>query len=192
MLKKKQRKNLLLRNQENFTLIAQVYRRQNTWSSVCINHLSLSILYWSGLDLILQDLWGKLYFTLYWLSLHIRAYTHTQNPFFCLSTEFCFLSTCLIVISVPERVAERLEPSDDSSGPSLIDYSERRSLPISIPDYQTVDNNGEKYVVSLPFSTWCFSALLFLSHALCLYYEPYHVQCFCFTSLTLNYPSPVL
>ncbi|XP_029643581.1 sorting nexin-27 isoform X1 [Octopus sinensis] len=53
----------------------------------------------------------------------------------------------LTVISVPERVAERLEPSDDSSGPSLIDYSERRSLPISIPDYQSVENNGEKYVV---------------------------------------------
>ncbi|GAB1606124.1 sorting nexin-27-like isoform X1 [Argonauta hians] len=53
----------------------------------------------------------------------------------------------LTVISVPDRVAERLEPSDDSSGPSLIDYSERRSLPISIPDYQSVETNGEKYVV---------------------------------------------
>ncbi|XP_033749898.1 sorting nexin-27-like isoform X1 [Pecten maximus] len=53
----------------------------------------------------------------------------------------------LTVISVPEQVAERLEPSDDSSGPSYIDYSERRSLPISIPDYQTVESNGEKFVV---------------------------------------------
>ena len=53
------------------------------------------------------------------------------------------------VISVPEQVAERLEPSDDSSGPSYIDYSERRSLPISIPDYQTVEQGGEKFVVSV-------------------------------------------
>ncbi|XP_067665177.1 sorting nexin-27-like [Haliotis asinina] len=53
----------------------------------------------------------------------------------------------LTVISVPEQVAEKLEPSDDSSGPSYIDYSERRSLPISIPDYHTVEKDGEKFVV---------------------------------------------
>ena len=44
-------------------------------------------------------------------------------------------------------MAEKLEPSDDSSGPSVIDYTEKRSLPITIPDYQTLENNGEKYVV---------------------------------------------
>lgn len=52
------------------------------------------------------------------------------------------------MISVPDQVAERLEPSDDSSGPSYIDYSERRSLPISIPDYQAIESAGEKFVVS--------------------------------------------
>ncbi|XP_076443593.1 sorting nexin-27-like [Babylonia areolata] len=53
----------------------------------------------------------------------------------------------LTVIWVPDQVAEKLEPSDDSSGPSYIDYSERRSLPISIPDYQNVAHGGEKFVV---------------------------------------------
>lgn len=53
------------------------------------------------------------------------------------------------MISVPHHTVERLEPSDDSSGPSAIDYSERRSLPVTIPDYQTVDRNGEHFVVSL-------------------------------------------
>ncbi|CAH1797029.1 unnamed protein product [Owenia fusiformis] len=53
----------------------------------------------------------------------------------------------LTIISVPRTVAERLEPSDDSSGPSMIDYSERRSLPISIPDHQVIDTMAEKYVV---------------------------------------------
>ena len=53
------------------------------------------------------------------------------------------------VISVPRQVAERLEPSDDSSGPSLVDYSEKRSLPISIPDYLSMEKHGEKYVVSI-------------------------------------------
>ena len=57
------------------------------------------------------------------------------------------LNTVFLVISVPRQVAERLEPSDDSSGPSLIDYSEKRSLPISIPDYQTITNHGEHFVV---------------------------------------------
>ncbi|XP_064648615.1 sorting nexin-27-like isoform X3 [Lineus longissimus] len=53
----------------------------------------------------------------------------------------------LTVISVPRQVAEKLEPSDESSGPSLIDYSEKRTLPISIPDYQTIERIGERFVV---------------------------------------------
>ncbi|CAL1544897.1 unnamed protein product [Lymnaea stagnalis] len=56
-------------------------------------------------------------------------------------------SLTLTVISVPEQVAEKLEPSDDSSGPSYIDYSERRSLPISIPDCNYLDHYGDKHVV---------------------------------------------
>ena len=52
------------------------------------------------------------------------------------------------MISVPEQVAEKLEPSDDSSGPSYIDYSERRSLPISIPDCNYLEQYGDKHVVS--------------------------------------------
>ncbi|XP_005098481.1 sorting nexin-27 [Aplysia californica] len=56
-------------------------------------------------------------------------------------------SLTLTVISVPEQVAEKLEPSDDSSGPSYIDYSERRSLPISIPDCNFMEQYGDKHVV---------------------------------------------
>ncbi|GFS38263.1 sorting nexin-27 [Trichonephila inaurata madagascariensis] len=52
----------------------------------------------------------------------------------------------LTIISVTAQEAERLEPSDDSSGYSYIDYSEKRSLPISIPDYNWVEK-GDKYVV---------------------------------------------
>ncbi|KAF2358919.1 Ras-associating (RA) domain [Trinorchestia longiramus] len=54
----------------------------------------------------------------------------------------------LTVISVSQKEAERLEPSDETSGFSYIDYSEKRSLPISIPDYSLVESRtGEKYVV---------------------------------------------
>ncbi|KAH6937559.1 hypothetical protein HPB50_001712 [Hyalomma asiaticum] len=53
----------------------------------------------------------------------------------------------LTVISVTAQEAERLEPSDDSSGVSYIDYSEKRSLPISIPDYNYLERSNDKFVV---------------------------------------------
>nr|XP_042901715.1 sorting nexin-27 [Parasteatoda tepidariorum] len=52
----------------------------------------------------------------------------------------------LTIISVTAQEAERLEPSDESSGYSYIDYSEKRSLPISIPDYNWIEK-GDKFVV---------------------------------------------
>lgn len=39
-----------------------------------------------------------------------------------------------------------MEPQDDQGGYSYIDYSEKRSLPISIPDYNTINRNGERYI----------------------------------------------
>lgn len=53
----------------------------------------------------------------------------------------------LTVISVTPQEAERLEPSEDQSTYNYIDYSDKRSLPISVPDYHTVDKDGDKYVV---------------------------------------------
>jgi len=55
------------------------------------------------------------------------------------------------VISVPRTVADNLDQSDDSSGQAQIDYSEKRSLPISIPDYRTVQHTSERYVVCINF-----------------------------------------
>jgi sorting nexin-27 len=45
------------------------------------------------------------------------------------------------------KEAEKLEPGDESSSYSYFDYSEKRSLPISIPDYNYNERNGDKYVV---------------------------------------------
>ncbi|KAL5277737.1 SNX27 family protein [Megaselia abdita] len=53
----------------------------------------------------------------------------------------------LTVISVTQQEAERLEPQEDNSAYSYIDYSEKRSLPISIPDYNIVNRNGERFIV---------------------------------------------
>ncbi|XP_050312362.1 sorting nexin-27 [Anthonomus grandis grandis] len=50
----------------------------------------------------------------------------------------------LTVISVTQQEAERLEPLDDSQ--IYYDYSEKRSLPISIPDHHYSERGGERYV----------------------------------------------
>lgn len=52
----------------------------------------------------------------------------------------------LEVISVTQQEAERLEPSEEGQGYSYIDYSEKRSLPISIPDYKHNERGGDRYV----------------------------------------------
>ena len=55
------------------------------------------------------------------------------------------------MIAVPPEPAQ---PSSihsyhsDDSGEHNYDYSERRTLPISIPDHQTIDTGVEKFVVS--------------------------------------------
>ncbi|XP_003745088.1 sorting nexin-27 [Galendromus occidentalis] len=53
----------------------------------------------------------------------------------------------LTVISVTAQEAERLEPQEDSGGISYMDYSEKRSLPISIPDYTWCERGGEKFAI---------------------------------------------
>ncbi|XP_059479043.1 sorting nexin-27 isoform X1 [Neocloeon triangulifer] len=53
----------------------------------------------------------------------------------------------LTVISVTAQEAERLEPNEDPVNYNFIDYTEKRSLPISIPDYHYLDRRGEKFVV---------------------------------------------
>jgi sorting nexin-27 len=74
---------------------------------------------------------------------NVEGATHKQVVDLIKSGGDCLTLT---VISVTPQEADRLEPSDDS-GYSYIDYSEKRSLPISIPDYSIVTRNGEKYVV---------------------------------------------
>lgn len=54
----------------------------------------------------------------------------------------------LTVISVSPQEAERLEPQDEASCNSYVDYSEKRSLPISIPDYCIINKSGEREYVA--------------------------------------------
>ncbi|XP_061414657.1 sorting nexin-27-like isoform X2 [Lethenteron reissneri] len=52
----------------------------------------------------------------------------------------------LSVLSVPPQEAERLDPSDESSGHSGYDYGEKRAVPISVPSYKHVERHGERFV----------------------------------------------
>ena len=77
----------------------------------------------------------------------------------CMNNSWLQPMTCqppVSVISMPRHLCERLDPSDDSSGGSVIDYSEKRSLPISIPDYQTTEHGSERFVVRHLSMEICF------------------------------------
>ncbi|XP_031635857.1 sorting nexin-27 [Contarinia nasturtii] len=73
---------------------------------------------------------------------NVEGATHKQVVDLIKSGGDCLTLT---VISVTQQEAEKLEPQDEP-GYSYIDYSEKRSLPISIPDYNTVNRNGERYI----------------------------------------------
>lgn len=59
----------------------------------------------------------------------------------------------IAVIAAPKEVLASVEParrpsyhSDDSNEPGY-DYTERRTLPITIRDYSTIQNDVDKFVV---------------------------------------------
>lgn len=57
-------------------------------------------------------------------------------------------SLTLAVISLPASEVDRLEPPETAGCPvQYVDYSEKRSLPITVPDYRHVQEAGEKFVV---------------------------------------------
>lgn len=88
-------------------------------------------------------------------------------------------SLTLTVISVPNyRDQERTENSEDSSGYSNYDYSDRKPLPITVPDYQSVSEGTDKFVVTLlqNYSMVCIAAppppsLAYTSQPLHLYFN---------------------
>ena len=56
----------------------------------------------------------------------------------------------LLVISIAPEVAEKLEQIPDTTNGSSsigIDYSDKRSLPLTVPEYKYVEKYGDKYVV---------------------------------------------
>ncbi|XP_062530765.1 sorting nexin-27 isoform X2 [Bombyx mori] len=91
---------------------------------------------------------------------NVEGSTHRQVVDLIKSGGDCLTLT---VISVTQREAERLEPCDDSSAPVGViggaansratvyqryDYTDKRSLPVSIPDYRIVmeRNTGRSYI----------------------------------------------
>lgn len=55
----------------------------------------------------------------------------------------------MVVISVTPSEARKLDgPTDVIGSRDYVDYGERKSIPLSIPDLTYKENNGDKYVVS--------------------------------------------
>jgi len=52
----------------------------------------------------------------------------------------------LVVISVSQQEAEKLD-SESSSGGDYYDYSDKRAVPLSIPETRQVVSDGETYMV---------------------------------------------
>lgn len=77
-------------------------------------------------------------------NVNVEGATHKQVVDLIKSGGDCLTLT---VISVTQQEAERLEPQEEPGGNTYIDYSEKRSLPISVPDYNLITRNGDRFVV---------------------------------------------
>ena len=54
----------------------------------------------------------------------------------------------MVLISVTPSEARKLDGNTEVVGPrDYIDYSDRKAIPVTIPDFSYKENNGEKYVV---------------------------------------------
>lgn len=73
---------------------------------------------------------------------------------------FITVSFDLVIASTPEESHSDVHSGEESSGSSN-DYSERRSLAITIPDYSLVEVNDEKFYVCPSFVSFSSSTNLF-------------------------------
>jgi len=63
----------------------------------------------------------------------------------------CLVFHLKVIASAGEELHSDVHSGEESSGSSN-DYSERRSLAITIPDYSLVEANDEKFYVSQTFA----------------------------------------
>ena len=74
----------------------------------------------------------------------------------------------LVVISVSQQEAEKLD-SESSSGGEYYDYSDKRAVPVSIPETRQVVSDGETYMVRdvacITGVFWRASARIFIRRA---------------------------
>lgn len=67
----------------------------------------------------------------------------------------------LAILSVPQPETDSLDPGDDGSSQSCYDYSDKQAVPISVPTYKHVEQNGEKFVVSVLSAVAAYASLWF-------------------------------
>lgn len=72
----------------------------------------------------------------------------------------------LAVLSVPQPETDSLDPGDDGSAQSCYDYSDKQAVPISVPTYKHVEQNGEKFVVSVDHDIYVTYSIIYSHDAL--------------------------
>ena len=76
----------------------------------------------------------------------------------------------LVVISVSSHEAEKLE-SESSSGGEYYDYTDKRAVPLSIPETRQVVSSGETYVVRNAKVCVCVVFFCMVQFQFCAEYE---------------------
>lgn len=152
------------------TFSCMIYKNNNSFSGTKLILILWFILRDSGGRRVeLQGVWTLLVygisFSLFPLrnGVNVEGATHKQVVDLIRAGE---KELILTVLSVPPHEADNLDPSDDSLGQSFYDYTEKQAVPISVPTYKHVEQNGEKFVVSVS-STQSSKHLAFISPRSC-------------------------
>lgn len=72
-----------------------------------------------------------------------------------------YFSVCLVIAAAADEMHSDIHSGEESSGSSN-DYSERRSLAITVPDYSLVEIHDEKFYVRFVFRSFKIEPSFFL------------------------------
>lgn len=77
----------------------------------------------------------------------------------------------LAVLSVPQPETDSLDPGDDVSSQSCYDYSDKQAVPISVPTYKHLEQNGDKFVVSVLSAVAAYGSVWFDTFSLMVIFD---------------------
>lgn len=93
----------------------------------------------------------------------------------------------LAILSVPQPETDSLDPGDDGSSQSCYDYSDKQAVPISVPTYKHVEQNGEKFVVSVILCPCLLMSGIFFPNDFSIIFKRIVCVCVCVRSTTCTW-----